>query len=234
MTTARAIHLLLTLATIAACDPAQADEPQAAPDPVDTAGVLDTPTQGVCPEGGQDDPWADCVESFEPGPEAAFGHDALPGIVLGPPMPLGGGGSLDVASLGCGGSITLAFDPPGIVDGPGDDLIIYENPFVTGDSTFAEPARVLVSEDGEDWRPFACALTGVGDWPPQGCAGVTPVTLAGAAVEGGDAFDLADVGLAHARYVRLVDVSSAFYGDELWCSGTAGGFDLDAVEAVPG
>ena len=141
---------------------------------------------------------------------------------------------MDVASLGCGGSITLAFDAPGVVDGPGDDLIVYENPFAVGDTTFAEPARVLVSEDGEDWRAFACELTGVGDWPPQGCAGITAVRSVDGDIDGGDGFDLADVGLEHARYVRLVDVSSAYYGSEVWCTGAPGGFDLDAVEAVPG
>lgn len=235
MTPSRAMILLLALT---ACDPAEAGDTdavgtEAAADGGD-AGVVETPIEGVCPQGDQDDPWADCIESFEPGPEAVFGHDALPEVVLGPPMPEAAGGSLDVASLGCGGSITLAFDPPGIVDGPGDDLIIYENPFATGDTTFAEPARVQVSADGEDWRPFACVLTGAGDWPPQGCAGITPVTLAEGTAQGGDGFDLADVGLEHARYVRLVDVSAAYYGSDLWCSGEPGGFDLDAVEAVPG
>ncbi|MBV1860655.1 MAG: cell surface protein [Nannocystaceae bacterium] len=227
MTSSRITVLLLALA---ACDPSEPLDIAS----VETQGVVDTPVQGVCPQGDQGDAWADCVEAFEPGTEAAFGHDALPEVVLGPPMPPASGGSMYVVSLGCGGSITLAFDPPGIVDAPGDDLIVYENPFATGDTTFAEPARVLVSEDGEDWRAFACELTGVGDWPPQGCAGITPVSPAGDGFEGGDGFDLADVGLAHARYVRLVDVSSAFYGDEVWCSGEPGGFDLDAVEAVPG
>lgn len=234
-------RFLFLLAVLAGCDPAESEGSET--DTVETdsdagstsdAGIVETPVDGICAEGDQDDVWADCVESFEPGPEAAFGHDALPDIVLGPPMPPGAGGSLDVASLGCDGSITLAFDPPGIVDGPGDDLIVYENPFATGETTFAEPARVLVSEDGEDWRAFDCELTGAGDWPPQGCAGITPVTPIDDEFEGGDAFDLADVGLEHARYVRLVDVSSAFYGNEVWCSGEPGGFDLDAVEAIPG
>jgi hypothetical protein len=43
---------------------------------------------------------------------------------------------------------------------------------------------------------------------------------------GGDSFDLADVGLSWARYVRVEDVGSAL-GEE----GTAG-LDLDAVAAV--
>ncbi|MGH1348247.1 MAG: cell surface protein [Nannocystales bacterium] len=236
MTSSRAVILFLVLS---ACDAhgtedTDALETESTVDPVDTAGVVDTPIEGRCALGTQDDPWADCIESFEPGPDAVYGHDALPDVVLGPPMPEVSGGSLDVASLGCGGSITLAFDPPGVVDGPGDDLIIYENPFPTGDTTFAEPARVQVSEDGEVWRAFGCELTGAGDWPPQGCAGVTPVRLEGDTILGGDAFDLADVGLGHARYVRLVDVSAAYYGTEMWCTGGPGGFDLDAVEAVPG
>jgi hypothetical protein len=63
-----------------------------------------------------------------------------------------------------------------------------------------------------------------------GCAGVTP-TLAydadGAvpldpAVTGGDTFDLADVGLARARFVRVRDVSNAG-------ATPSAGFDLDAV-----
>ncbi len=217
------------LLTLAACDPGT-DAPVIS---ADTEGVVVTPIEGACPEGTKDDPWADCIEAFEPGPEAVFGHDMLPEIVLGAPMPPAAGGSLDVVSLGCGGQITLAFDAPGIVDGPGDDLVVYENPFATGDTSFAEPARVLVSDDGEVWRAFGCTLTGAEDWPPQGCAGITPVSTGDDGVSGGDAFDLADVGLARARFVRLVDVSIAYYGSDVWCTGPSGGFDLDAVEAIP-
>lgn len=226
MTRPRRLPSLLLLA--AACDEPPADPVVSA----ETEGVVTTPIAGDCPEGDGDDPWADCIESFEPGPEAAFGQELLPDVVLGPPMPPAAGGSVDVLSLGCGGQITLAFDPPGIVDGPGDDLVVYENPFATGDTTFAEPARVLVSDDGEVWRAFGCVLTGAGDWPPEGCAGVTPVSPGGDGFFGGDAFDLADVGLSHARYVRLVDVSIAYFGSDMWCTGGPGGFDLDAVEAV--
>jgi hypothetical protein len=53
-----------------------------------------------------------------------------PGIVLGPPgnaTPTTG--SLTVLSLGHGGSITLAFTDNEIVDGPGPDFIVFENPF---------------------------------------------------------------------------------------------------------
>ena len=150
----------LSLFLLIACD-ARSDAPVIS---AETEGVVVTPIEGVCPIGEADDPWADCIEDFAPGPEAVFGQDLLPDVVLGPPEPTDAGGSLDVLSLGCDGEITLAFDPPGLVDGPGDDLIVYENPFATGDTTFAEPGRVLVSDDGEVWRAFGCTLTGAGDW----------------------------------------------------------------------
>jgi hypothetical protein len=46
-----------------------------------------------------------------------------------------------------------------------------------------------------------------------------------AEVSGGDAFDLADVGLASARFVRVRDVSRAG-------AAPSAGFDLDAVGVV--
>jgi hypothetical protein len=201
-------------------------------------GFDDSPIAGACEPTGNDDPYADCIDAFEPADGVGFGHDALPDVVLGPPHAgAAGAGSMDVASLGCGGRITLVFDAPAIVDGPGPDLLVFENPFRTGDETFAEPARVLVSDDGVAWAAFDCDVAGDGTWPPTGCAGIEPVLADGdpatdPAVAGGDAFDLADVGLAQARYVRLVDVTEEHYGDSMWCGGDGGGFDLDAVAAV--
>jgi hypothetical protein len=196
------------------------------------------PLVGDCPaDSDRDDAFADCVDEFSPADGVSYGHDEMPDIVLGPPLPSPSGtGSMDIASLGCGGSITLAFDSPGIVDGPGVDFVVFENAFTVGDETFAEPARVLVSDDGVDWYGQPCEPTGTGEWPPpRGCAGVEPVTATDAAsaidpdASGGDAFDLADLGLARAKYVRLVDVTREHYGDERWCAGAGGGFDLDAV-----
>ena len=201
-------------------------------------GLDRSPVAQVCGPGeAPSDPYVDCVESFHPG-EASFGHAGLPGVVLGPP--LGGGpqtGGLDVVSLGCDGTITLYFDEPAIVDGPGPDLIVFENPFMAGSTKFIEPARVLVSADGVDWRSFPCDPS---EGLPVGCAGLSPVLsnpnngieASDPAAAGGDAFDLAEVGLAKARYVRLQDVSVAHYGSRTWCGGVGGGFDLDAVAAV--
>lgn len=207
----------------------------------DTHDTDVSPVESVCRPGvTPSDPFVDCVESFFP-EGAVFGQDMFPQVVYGPPVAgAGGGGSTDVLALGCGGAITLFFDEPAIVDGPGPDFIVFENPLPVGMTTFVEPARVLVSADGVDWRAFPCDPAH--DDPPRGCAGVARV-LAGPdndidptdpASAGGDAFDLADVGLTGARYLRLLDVGVAYYGARTWCGGGGGGFDLDAVAVVHG
>lgn len=226
------VHAAMFAATVgaAACaDPSEGHDDDA-----------HAPVEGACEDANDapDDPWGDCVDAFEPAEGVSFGHDAMPEIVLGPPQ--GGGetkGSTHTASLGCGGSITLGFSAPWPVDGPGPDLVVFENAFRSGEITFVEPAQVLVSEDGEDWHAFPCEPDG-GEEPPPGCAGLRPVleTEPGAAIDpatiGGDAFDLADVGLAEARYVRIVDRTAEHYGTDTWCLGAGGGFDLDAVAAL--
>jgi hypothetical protein len=227
-------RILLVLSLVTACaDPGDDD--------LDDAYA---PVDGECEDvGAPADPWADCVVGFEPAPAVSFGHDAMPHIVLGPPEGAGEHmGSTHVASLGCGGSITLGFLPPWPTDAPGPDLLVFENAFRAGSITFVEPAQVLVSADGEQWHAFPCTPDGRGDAPPPGCAGLRPVLAAGddavpdPTTAGGDAFDLADVGLAEARFVRIIDRTAEHYGSPTWCTGAAGGFDLDAiarVEAAP-
>jgi hypothetical protein len=207
----------------------------------DTHDTDVSPVEFTCTPGeAPSDPFIDCVESFIP-EGATYGQDDFPTVVFGPPVAAATGmGSTDVLSLGCGGEITLRFDEPAIVDGPGPDFIVFENPLPVGDMTFAEPARVLVSEDGLTWHAFPCDPADAK--PPLGCAGVAQV-LAGPDnqvdptdpdVAGGDAFDLADLGLTQAHYVRLIDVGVAYYGSRMWCGGGGGGFDLDAIAVVHG
>ena len=74
--------------------------------------------------------YAQELVSFEPGEGAGYGQDKLPNVVLGPPQigePISG--STDVLSLGVGGEIVLAFVDVNIVDGPGVDFVVWENPF---------------------------------------------------------------------------------------------------------
>jgi hypothetical protein len=118
---------------------------------------------------------------------------------------------------------------------------------------FAEPGTVSVSADGVTFQSFPCQITTAPYYP--GCAGVYPVfanaddpgapsplvpstapiaTLVGVDINtftppagsGGDTFDLAAVGLAVARFVKIEGGQAR--------QGLAGlaGFDLDAVAAV--
>lgn len=181
-----------------------------------------------------DQGFATSVTSFSPAGAATFGSERMPGVVLGAPE--GGGnrrGGTDVLSLGVGGAIVLEFGPREIVDGPGADFIVFENAFVIGNGpgVFVEPGEISVSEDGQSWETFTCDKA-----PPfAGCAGVSPVhasSTSGVSAfdpqsAGGDAFDLADVGLQRARFVRIVDVGGV-------SSDQTSGFDLDAIAIVHG
>jgi len=124
-------------------------------------------------------------------------------------------------------------------------------PFVV----FAEPGEVAVSENGVDffafpYDPDALALVGQDNTPSsalpllRGLAGITPTFTGdytipddpdvwdpagsgGVSGMGGDAFDLADVGLASARFVMITDL-----GLPTGFAGAAEGFDLDSVVAL--
>jgi hypothetical protein len=172
------------------------------------------------------------AHSFGPGQDT--GQNLFPAPVLGPPK--GGGicqGSTDVVSLGNGGFVVLEFAGNAIVDGPGPDFIVFENPFgVDCDPSqiFAELGTVAVSEDGEHWTDFPCTAT----TPPYGqCsgwrivnanAGGNDIDPTDPAVAGGDPYDLADIGVKSARYVRVTDRADL--------TGQAGVYDLDAVSIV--
>jgi hypothetical protein len=191
--------------------------------------------------GGQAEPGCDsaalptrfisCVLTYTPGQGAGFGQAQFPEIVYGPPVGAGTlEGGLDVVTLGGGGEIAFGFGGNAIVDGPGSDFILFENPwFIGGDPTdiWAEPGVVSVSDDAQTWVDFPCQkdaypYTGCGGWHPvlsNPDNGISPLDPA---VSGGDAFDLADIGVTHARYVRIRDVS--FRGVT-----PTEGFDLDAA-----
>jgi hypothetical protein len=186
----------------------------------------------VCHEPGARFATGSPTHAFGPGQNN--GQDQFPGPVLGPPK--GGApcsGSTDVVSLGNGGWVVLEFAGNAIVDGPGPDFIVFENPFaIACDPTqiFAELATVAVSNDGVTWKEFPCTAT----VPPYGfCSGwhvvnanadTNDIDPTNPAVAGGDSYDLADVGVASARYVRVTD--------RVDITGSAGVYDLDAVSIV--
>lgn len=204
-------------------------------------------------------PFPDRVAEVEYGEGAGFGQESFPEIVLGPPRGAGeNAGSLDVLSLGNGGIITLEFTDNTPQNGPGPDLIVFENPFYVAqnpENVFCEAAFVEVSQDGEvfyrfpnDYNPAGDPVNSPANW--QGFAGVYPVlSHPGNGIDptdpdaaGGDVFDLDDVGLDWIRFIRIVDTNEPpdaqhdDGGDEIYDPGTgagaSGGFDLDAVAAV--
>jgi hypothetical protein len=192
-----------------------------------------------CGDAGDDacEPFADRIVSCTPGAGAGFGQENMPEVVLGPPV--GGGtmqGGTDVLSLGSGGEIVLAFDDGALVDGPGADLLVFENAFYAGgDPTqpYAELAAVAVSGDGVSWTEFPCRSDA---YPFDGCAGwhavlSTPengIDPTDPDLAGGDAFDLADVGIPRASFVRIRDLGLGLP------TGPSAGFDLDGVASVHG
>ena len=185
------------------------------------------------------------VVALRLGPGGGHNTDALPEVIMGGPQGAGSGSgaSEGVLSLGAGGELVVHFGDYELVDGPGADFIVFENPFLQGPyQSYAEPAWVGLSvDDPEIFTEFQCDLTmhqgsaQQAHWAYPGCAGVRPV-LAGqlgtcidsrdGAAAGGDPFDLAELGLSSARYLRLRDAGLSALGT------TTRGFDLDAVVLI--
>jgi len=185
-------------------------------------------------------PFADRVASYVIGDGGGFNENKLPDVVLGPPKGLGRYlGSYDVFSLGDGGEIILEFTDYPAFDGAGEDFIVFENAFQVGidpNTTFAEPGVVSVSDDGVTYVDFPCNLLSA---PYVGCAGVHPslanpdtntIDPTDPNVAGGDAFDLADVGLKKVRFIKIQDSG---LGLGPIGPGTRG-FDLDAISIIHG
>ena len=134
-----------------------------------------------------------------------------------------------VCSIGLGGEVIIGFARHAVVDAAGDDLVIFENAFrYAGTRVYAEPAEVSVSKDGLTWSAFPCEARTL-----RGCAGVTPTDPA-LPNGGGDAFDLASIGIDSVRWVRIVDVTRRILDDPThpYYDPTLSGFDLDAVVAL--
>ena len=180
--------------------------------------------------------FAQSVKDVNFGDGAGFGQDEFPNVVLGPPQGKGGmSGGFDVLSLGKRGEIILDMGNCGIVDGDGPDFIVFENPFYIGgnpDAPFAELGEIAVSGDGVNFVSFPCEsdelpYTGCAGWHPvysNSSNGISPFDISAA---GGDAFDLSNVGVNKARYIRIRDISDIG-------GGTTAGFDLDAVSVING
>ncbi len=206
----------------------------------------------------QPDPFADRLVTYESavlvydaeGEPYPYGRDALPDVVLGPPVSdQENGGGFHVLSLGaqsysdnntcdpCGGYIIVQFTDNIIVNGPGDDFTVFENPFIITaghqniGGAFMEPAVVSVSQDGDTFYQFPCDFVPPAiedptrddlilhctnpDNYPTGFAGIHPVHSIGLepdptdpAVSGGDSFDLDDLDGISLRWIQYVKIQS--------------------------
>ncbi len=170
------------------------------------------------------------------------GGTFVPTNALGGPTGAGlTNGSLDVCSLGVGGSLTLGFDVL-IANGPGADFAMFENAFTFGGESFSEVAFVEVSSNGVDFARFSTRYAGPSAGLPgftapfgtySGLTGFMPI-LANVltnsidpfdpTVGGGEGFDLSAlstdplvvgglVNLNAIQHVRIVDVPHATASD---------------------
>ena len=185
-------------------------------------------------------------------PLASFGDETL---ALGKP-----GGTMDVVSLGDGGTATLTFDSP-IFNGPGPDFAVFENGLHPDtDSTmtlyFLELAFVEVSSDGEHFFRFPAVTNVQSEVQLENADAMDPSQIHNFAGKYeamyGTPFDLDEVeddallNKDRITHVRLVDVvgcisidSCARYDsqghivNDPWPTAfKSSGFDLDAVGVI--
>ncbi len=159
--------------------------------------------------------WASEVVELVRGPQD-YQDPSLGDASYGSPGDLLGSAGTPV-SLGDGGHVTVTF-PVAVVDGPGDDLVVFENGFAWN-GVYMELGFVEVSSDGVNFArlPALCRRASQpGPWDTSDPADF--YNLAGNFV-GGTGIDLHDLVLAgdplvadgtvdlqHILYVRLVDV----------------------------
>lgn len=129
-----------------------------------------------------------------------------------------------ILSLGHGGEIVLQIKDNGFIsDEPGSDFVIYENVFkFSKGKLYQEFAHIGVSEtlNESDFVWFPCAPD---KYDIKGCAGIVPTE------RGGDAFDLSEIGVKKAKYIKIIDTGNNHNIGE-----NTEGFDLDAMEIIHG
>lgn len=191
----------------------------------ETSSSINTDASGAARCDGAGSRFATSVLDYRFGPGQNVNQDLFPAPIFGPPE---ANQTSSVVSLGNGGFVVVGFEGNAIIDGAGPDFTVFENPLLD----FRELATVAVSEDGNTWHEFPC--TAAQDASDFGsCAGVARVYSSSRngidptdpAVSGGDQYDLAQLGVTRARYVRITDRVDLV-------GGNADVFDLDAVAII--
>lgn len=173
----------------------------------------------------------DSIADFTPGANAGFGSDHFPANALGVPhgtvnAQTPNDSPEDILSLGTGGSITYEFSTNRIIDLPGPDFTIFENPVEPishPEQSFTDTAIVSVSADGTSWTQYPVDLVSTATLDLRlkanyiGFAGVQPsysspengISPYDPTVSGGDQFDLADLALPWIRFIKITDSGDA-------------------------
>jgi len=176
--------------------------------------------------------WATAVFAHQFGLGQTVGQDSInfPKNVLGMVSPnvsatVPANTPNEIVSLGRNGWVALSF-AGNIIDEAGADFTVFENAFQFAAGIFDEWLIVSVSQDGNTWVTFPYdSLTGAG------MAGRTPTNGGGIVnyldpnQSGGDSFDLAEVGLAWAKYVKVTDATKFQTPDKVSA-------ELDAIVAI--
>jgi hypothetical protein len=161
---------------------------------------------------------------------------------------------MDTYSLGLdegvNDTLVLAWSGRRVVDGPGVDLVVFENPFeLSGPSSvFMDLVIVEASNDGVAWTAWpheylaadlGAYSTDPADW--EGFAGRTPVLLHAEDnpvdpfdpdLAGGDGFDLADLPDESLRTEGIRFVRFRAAGTEYPTEPVSNGPDIDGVYAA--
>jgi len=181
----------------------------------------------------------DTVYSFIPGEgqNVGQGEEYFPENIFGYPSQLATyqvpeQSPDQILSLGFGGEIIVGFKDFVIEDLDGADFIIFENAFQNPATKklFVEPAKVSVSSDGINYFEFPYSEETL-----DGCAGISPTIGNGEPCIpesiGGDAFDLADVGLNNVSHIKITDISQIVKSNpnHKYYDPIMSGFDLDAA-----
>ncbi len=135
---------------------------------------------------------------------------------------------IQFASLGFGGSITLAFDNP-LYNKSGFDLHVSETSY--GNPPFynyPEQAEIFISQNGDDWTSLG--YTNTSD-PQEECRATLDTE-----------FDIQHAGLDWIQFVKVVDVTNplakrrekntCIETESLAFNNAADGFDLDAIQQI--
>lgn len=141
----------------------------------------------------------------------------------------------EILSIGLNGEIIVGLKHNLIIDKDGADFTIFENTFINqfNEVVYAEPAIISVSKDGINYIEFPYDILTL-----EGLAGTKPTIGSNNPFNplksGGNAFDLATIGIDSVRYIKIKDITEQILNnpDHSNYDPTLSGFDLDAVAII--